>query len=80
MMLPRRHVIIVLVSLEIMLLAVNINLIVSSVYLDDFTGQLYALLVLTAAAAEIAIGLAICIAYYRLRGGISLDYVNLLKG
>lgn len=80
MVLSRKHIIIILVSLELMLLSININFIVSSIFLDDLLGELYALLVLTVAAAEIAIGLAICIAYYRLRGGISMDYINLLKG
>jgi len=80
MTLSRKHVIIVLVCLELMLLSININFVLSSIYLDDILGQLYSLLILTIAAAEIAIGLAICIAYYRLRGGISLDFINLLKG
>lgn len=79
MTLSRNHLIIVLVSLELMLLSININFIISSIYMDDIMGELYTLIILTIAAAEISIGLAICIAYYRLRGGISMDYINLLK-
>jgi len=79
MTLSKKHVIIILMCLELILLAVNINFLISSIFLDDFLGQLYALLILTLAAAEIAVGLAICIVYYRLRGGISIDYINLLK-
>lgn len=80
MFLSRKHFIIVLISLELVLLAVNFNFIVFSVFLDDFMGQLFALSILTIAAAESAIGLAILIVYYRLRGGISIDFINLLKG
>lgn len=80
MVLLRKHVIIILVALELMLLSININFIVSSIYMDDIIGEIYVLMILTIAAAEIAIGLAICIAYYRLRGSISIDYMNLLKG
>lgn len=80
MVLSRKHVIIILVSLELMLLSININFVISAIFMDDLLGELYALIVLTVAAAEIAIGLAICIAYYRLRGGISIDFINLLKG
>lgn len=79
MTLSRSHLIIILISLELMLLSININFLISSSYLDDLLGELNVLLILTIAAAEIAIGLAICIAYYRLRGGISMDYINLLK-
>jgi len=80
MFLSRKHVIIILISLELILLSVNINFIVFSIYLDDLLGQIYALMVLTVAAAESALGLAILIIYYRLRGGISIDLINLLKG
>jgi len=80
MFLSRKHIIIVLISLELILLAVSFNFIIFSVFLDDFMGQLFALLILTIAAAESAIGLAILIVYYRLRGGISIDFINLLKG
>jgi len=79
MFLSRKHVIIILISLELILLSTNINFVIFSVYLDDILGQLYALLVLTVAAAESALGLAILIVYYRLRGGISIDLISLLK-
>lgn len=79
MVLSRNHLIIILISLELMLLSINVNFIISSIYMNDIIGMLYVLIVLTVAAAEISIGLAICIAYYRLRGGISTDYINLLK-
>jgi len=79
MFLSRKHVIIILISLELILLSTNINFVVFSVFLDDIMGQLYALLVLTVAAAESALGLAILIVYYRLRGGISIDLISLLK-
>jgi len=61
------------------LLAININFIIFSFYLDDILGQIYCLIVLTVAAAESSIGLALLIIYYRLRGGISIDLINLLK-
>jgi len=76
----RKNIIIILMCVELILLAVNINFIVFSVYLDDLTGQIFALYVLTVAAAESAIGLAILVVYYRIRGVISLNYINLLKG
>jgi len=79
MFFSRKHVIIILISLELILLASNINLVIFSVFLDDILGQIYALLVLTVAAAESALGLAILIVYYRLRGGISIDLISLLK-
>jgi NADH-quinone oxidoreductase subunit K len=61
-------------------LFINFNFIVFSCYLDDLLGQLYALFILTLAAAESSIGLAIIVIYYRLRGGISIDLISLLKG
>jgi len=79
MFLSRKHVIIILISLELILLSTNINFVIFSVFLDDIMGQIYALLVLTVAAAESALGLAILIVYYRLRGGISIDLISLLK-
>ncbi len=69
-----------LMSIELMLLAVNFNLIVFSTFLDDIVGQIFALFVLTVAAAESAIGLAILVVYYRVRGTVSIEYINLLKG
>jgi NADH-quinone oxidoreductase subunit K len=80
MFLFRKHIINILISLELLLLAINLNFVVFSCFLDDFIGQIYALLVLTVAAAESSIGLAIIVVYYRLRGGISIDLINLLKG
>jgi NADH-quinone oxidoreductase subunit K len=62
-----------------MLLAVNFNFIIFSVFLDDALGQIFALFILTVAAAESAIGLAILVVYYRIRGTVSIEYINLLK-
>ena len=67
-------------SIEIMLLAINLNFIFFSIYLDDIMGQIFSLYILTVAAAESAIGLAILVVYYRLRGVISIDNISLLKG
>ena len=78
--LNRRNVIIILMSIELILLAVNINLVAFSVFLDDLVGQVFALFVLTVAAAEAAIGLAILVVYFRNRGSISVDDVDVLKG
>jgi NADH-quinone oxidoreductase subunit K len=77
--LVKKHIIIILIAFELILLSITINFVVFSIYLDDLLGQLYALLVLTVAASESAIGLAILIVYYKLRGGISLDLISLLK-
>jgi NADH-quinone oxidoreductase subunit K len=79
-MLDRKYIILMLMSIELMLLAVNFNLIVFSTFLDDIVGQIFALFVLTVAAAESAIGLAILVVYYRVRGTVSIEYINLLKG
>ena len=78
--LNRKNVIIILMSIELILLAVNINLVAFSSYLGDIVGQIYALLVLTVAAAEAAIGLAILVVYYRNRGSIAVEDINLMKG
>jgi NADH-quinone oxidoreductase subunit K len=78
--LNRRNVIIILMSIELILLAVNINLVAFSVALDDLVGQVFALFVLTVAAAEAAIGLAILVAYFRNRGSIDVDDIDVLKG
>ena len=78
--LNRKNVIIILMSIELILLAVNINLVAFSAFLGDIVGQVYALIVLTVAAAEAAIGLAILVAYYRNRGSIAVEDVNLMKG
>ena len=78
--LNRKNVIVILTSIELMLLSVNINLVAFSHFLGDLVGQVFALLVLTVAAAEAAIGLAIVVVYYRNRGSIAVDDVNMLKG
>ena len=67
-------------SIELMILAVNLNFLFFSVHIDDLLGQLFALLVLTVAAAESAIGLALLVVYYRVRGTISVEFINLVKG
>ena len=78
--LNRKNVIIILMSIELILLAANINLVAFSVHLQDLTGQIFALLVLAIAAAEAAIGLAIIMVYFRNRGSIAVEDVNLMKG
>jgi NADH-quinone oxidoreductase subunit K len=78
--LNRKNVIIMLMSVELMLLAVNINLVSFSVFLHDLVGQVFALFVLTVAAAEAAIGLAILVVYFRNRGSIAVEDINLMKG
>lgn len=76
----RKNVIVILMSIELMLLAVNINLVAFSSFLGDLVGQVFALLVLTVAAAEAAIGLAILVVYFRNRGTIAVEDINLMKG
>ena len=78
--LNRKNVIVILMSIELMLLAVNINLVAFSAHLGDLMGQVFSLLVLTVAAAEAAIGLAILVVYFRNRGDIAVDDANRLKG
>ncbi len=78
--LNRKNVIIILMSIELMLLAVNINLVAFSAYLGDLTGQVFTMFVLTIAAAEAAIGLAILVVYFRNRGSIAVEDINRLKG
>ena len=78
--LNRKNVIIILLSIEMMLLAVNINLIAFSTHLGDLTGQVFAMFVLTVAAAEAAIGLAILVVYFRNRGTIEVEDINVMKG
>ena len=78
--LNRKNVIIILMSIELILLSVNINLVAFSTFLGDIVGQVYALIVLTVAAAEAAIGLAILVAYFRNRGSIAVEDIDLLKG
>jgi NADH-quinone oxidoreductase subunit K len=78
--LNRKNVIIILMSIELILLSVNINLVSFSVFLNDLVGQVFALFVLTVAAAEAAIGLAILVVYFRNRGSIAVEDINLMKG
>ena len=78
--LNRKNIIIILMSVELILLAVNINFVAFSTYLGDLVGQVFALFVLTVAAAEAAIGLAILVVYFRNRGSIAVEDVNLMKG
>ncbi len=78
--LNRKNIIIILMSIELILLAVNINLVAFSTHLGDIVGQIYALIVLTVAAAETAIGLALLVVLYRNRGSIAVEDVNLMKG
>ena len=78
--LNRKNIIIILMSVELILLAVNINFVAFSTHLGDLVGQVFALFVLTVAAAEAAIGLAILVVYFRNRGTIAVEDVNLMKG
>ena len=76
----RKNVIVILMSVELMLLAVNINFVAFSAALGDLAGQVFAMLVLTVAAAEAAIGLAIIVVYFRNRGTIAVEDINQMKG
>jgi len=78
--LNRKNVIVILMSIELMLLAVNINLVAFSSHLNDLVGQIFALLILTVAAAEAAIGLAILVVFFRNRGSIAVEDINMMKG
>ena len=78
--LNRKNVIIILMSIELMLLAVNLNFVAFSAYRADLLGQVFAMFVLTVAAAEAAIGLAILVVYFRNRGTVAVDDINLMKG
>ncbi|PCJ60470.1 MAG: NADH-quinone oxidoreductase subunit NuoK [Rhodospirillaceae bacterium] len=78
--LNRKNVIVILMSIELMLLAVNINLVSFSAYLQDMVGQIFTMFVLTVAAAEAAVGLAIIIVYFRNRGSIAVEDIDLMKG
>ena len=78
--LNRKNVIIILMSIELILLAVNINLVAFSAQLGDLVGQVFALFVLTVAAAEAAIGLAILMVYFRNRGSIAVEDIDIMKG
>ena len=78
--LNRKNVIIILMSIELILLAVNINLVSFSVYSQDLVGQIFTMFILTVAAAEAAVGLAIIVVYYKNKGSIHVDQINSLKG
>jgi NADH-quinone oxidoreductase subunit K len=78
--LNRKNVIVILMSIELILLAVNINLVAFSTHLNDIVGQVFALLVLTVAAAEASIGLAILVVYFRNRGSIAVEDINMMRG
>ncbi|SFB70984.1 NADH-quinone oxidoreductase subunit K [Bosea sp. CRIB-10] len=76
----RKNVIVILMSIELILLSVNINFVAFSSFLNDIVGQVFAMLVLTVAAAEAAIGLAILVVYFRNRGTIAVEDINMMKG
>ena len=78
--LNRKNVIIILMSIELMLLAINLNFVAFSAFLGDLAGQVFAMFVLTVAAAEAAIGLAILVVYFRNRGSIEVEDINLMRG
>jgi NADH-quinone oxidoreductase subunit K len=78
--LNRKNIIIILMSVELILLSVNINLVAFSAFLGDLTGQVFTLFILTVAAAEAAIGLAILVCFFRNRGTIAVEDVNVMKG
>ena len=78
--LNRKNVIVILMSVELILLAVNINLVSFSIYLQDITGQIFTMLILTVAAAAAAIGLAIIVSYYRNKGSIRVEEIDEMKG
>tara|TARA_Y100000817_G_C16466284_1_gene371555 strand:- start:20 stop:331 length:312 start_codon:yes stop_codon:yes gene_type:complete len=78
--LNRKNVIVILMSIELILLAVNINLVSFSSYANEITGQIFTLFILTVAAAEAAIGLAIIVSYYRIKGSIRIEDINEMKG
>jgi NADH-quinone oxidoreductase subunit K len=78
--LNRKNVIVILMAIELILLSVNINLVAFSAFMQDLVGQIFAMLVLTVAAAEAAIGLAILVIYFRGQGSIAVDDINRMKG
>ncbi len=78
--LNRKNIIIILMSVELILLSVNINLVAFSTHSGDLTGQVFAIFILTVAAAEAAIGLAILVGYFRIRGSIAVEDINMMKG
>lgn len=76
----RKNIIVVLMSIELMLLAVNINLVAFSIYLNDLSGQIFAFFILTVAAAEVSIGLAILTIFFRNKGSVEIDRADMMKG
>lgn len=80
MFLNQKNILIMLMSLEMLFLSISFELIYSSFYFDDIIGQIFALLILTVAAAESSIGLAILVIYYRVRYSITVEFMNLMKG
>ena len=78
--LNRKNIIVILMSIELILLAVNINLVSFSIFLQDIVGQVFTMLILTVAAAEAAIGLAIIVVYYRNKGSIRVEEINQMRG
>lgn len=78
--LNRKNILLLLMSVELIFLAVNINFVAFSVYLDDVMGQIFAVYILTIAAAESAVGLAILVAYYKIRNSIAVESIQILKG
>ena len=78
--LNRKNIIIILLSIELILLAVNINMVAFSVYLNDLVGQIFSIFILTVAAGEAAIGLAILVVYFRNRGSIEVEHINEMHG
>ena len=79
LVLNRKNILITIMSIEIMLLAVNLNFIIFSIYFDDILGQLFVLFILTVAAAESSIGLALLLAYYRIKGDITIENIKTIK-
>jgi len=80
LLLNQKNILVMLMSLEMIFLSISFNLVFSSIYLDDISGQIFAILILTVAAAESAIGLAILVIYYRIRSLITIEFINLMKG
>tara|TARA_B110000444_G_C18838470_1_gene597473 strand:+ start:676 stop:978 length:303 start_codon:yes stop_codon:yes gene_type:complete len=76
----RKNVLLIIMCVELILLAINFSFLITSSYIDDIFGQIFAIFILTVAAAESSIGLAILVIYYRIRGTISIEFINLLKG
>ena len=76
----RKNVLLIIMCVELILLAINFSFLITASYIDDIFGQIFAIFILTVAAAESSIGLAILVIYYRIRGTISIEFINLLKG